>query len=171
MRLAHRHIEPRVQACLDRLAEEGVDLAVLLCTGDFPSLRPRGTLLRPERVVRHVAAAVLDGIRTRPREEMRLGVLVPDAAQVAGAEARWRALAPAVAAPASPYADTDGPEAAARALRAAGADLIVMDCMGYTRATQRAVSRASGVPAVLAAGAVALVIRELLEGRGDADRG
>jgi protein AroM len=41
VRLARRHLEPRLQRCLDRVAPEA-DLTILLCTGEFPALQSRG---------------------------------------------------------------------------------------------------------------------------------
>src|SRR5262249_48219780 len=38
VRLGRRHLEPRLQVCLDRLARDA-DLTVLLCTGEFAALR------------------------------------------------------------------------------------------------------------------------------------
>ncbi len=164
VRLAHRCVVPRVQACLDRLAAQGADLLVLLCTGDFPELVPPATMLDPRRVLPHVAAAALEGMRM-PGRDPRLGVLVPDAAQIEPAEARWGGLAPSVVACASPYGGSSELAAAAAAVRAAGVSLTVMDCLGYTRAMQEIVARVSGVPAIFAAAAVSMIMHELLSGR------
>jgi protein AroM len=159
VRLAHRHAEPRLQVCLDRFADEGVGLAVVLCTGDFPHLTFPGVLLRPHRVLPHVVAALREGFApsgSRPR----LGVMVPDEAQIAAAKVRWSAYH-AVPVAASPYGRLDAIEAAGDALGRAGVSLVVMDCIGYTRAMQQIIVRTAGVPAVFATGAVALVVREL----------
>jgi protein AroM len=160
VRLAHRPIELRVQACLDRFADESVDLVVLLCTGEFPQLTFRGVLLRPHAVLPHVVAAVREGLPAAPG--VRFGVMVPDEAQIAHATTRWGARAPVTAVAASPYGDPAAIAGAARALSRAGATLVVMDCIGYTREMQQTVSRAAGIPAVFATGAVALVVRELI---------
>lgn len=169
VRLAHRRVASRVQAALSRLADEGADPLVLLCTGDFPDLVSRGVLVRPNRVFPHVVAAALEGVRV-PGREARLGVTVPDAAQVPWAETRWGRLAPAVAVTVSPYGEPGGLDAAGRALAVAGVSLVAMDCIGYTRAMQSAVARAAGVPAVFATGAVSMVLRELFAGTAAAER-
>lgn len=161
VRLAHRHIDRRVQACLDRLADEGVDLVVLLCTGEFPRLAFPGVLLRPHGVLPHVVAAVCEGLPAGA-PDVRFGVMVPDEAQIASAATRWGARATVTAVAASPYGDPRAITAAARAVGGAGAALVVMDCIGYTREMQQTVTREAGVPAVFATGAVALVVRELV---------
>ena len=158
-RLAHRPIDGRVQICLGRFAEEGVALVVLLCTGEFPGLAFRGVLLRPHRVLPHVVAAVREGL---PADApVRLGVMVPDEAQIPQAESRWSGRAAVTVAAASPYGDAATLARGARTLAAAAVSLVVMDCIGYTREMQQAVARAAGVPVVFATGALALVAREL----------
>jgi protein AroM len=163
VRLARRHLEPRLQACLDRLGRDA-DLTVLLCTGEFPSVQPSGVVLIPQRVLHHVVAAVVDGFHRPAGRTARLGVLIPDPAQQASAESRWRDLGRVLVASVSPYRGADALEAPARALRDAGAEIVVMDCIGYTRPMREAVARLTGAPTILANAAVAMIARELLEG-------
>jgi protein AroM len=163
VRLGRRHLEPRLQVCLDRLGR-GVGLTVLLCTGEFPALRPRGPLLFPQPVLRHVVSAVVDGVRGAGDGAMRLGVLIPDPAQQASAQARWGDLAEVIAVAASPYRGGEVLESAANALRDAGARVVVMDCIGYTRPMRQAVAAITEVPTVLANASVAMIAREVLAG-------
>jgi protein AroM len=163
VRLARRHLEPRLQRCLEGLARE-VDLTVLLCTGEFPAVRPPGLVLVPQRVLHHVVAALVDGLRGDGRAARPLGVLLPDPAQAASAERRWADLGRVVTAAASPYQGPEPLEAGAEALRDAGVAVVVMDCIGYTRAMRRTVSRLVGVPTILANAAVAMIAREVVEG-------
>ena len=163
VRLARRHLEPRLQVCLDRLVRE-VDLTVLLCTGSFPAVRPRGLTLVPHEVLRHVVGAVVDGLRGSPVGAVRLGVLIPDEAQQVSAEARWGSLGHVTAVAASPYRGVEGLEEAGRALLDAAASLVVMDCIGYTRPMRRIVARITEVPAILANASVAMIAREVLGG-------
>ena len=160
VRLGRRHLEPRLQVCLDRLARD-VDLTILLCTGEFPALRPRGPMLVPLRVLRHVVSAVVEGVRDAANEAMRLGVLVPDPAQQASAESRWRPLGEVIAVAASPYR-AEGLEGAAKVLREAKARAVVMDCIGYTQPMRQAVASITEVPTVLANASVAMIAREVL---------
>lgn len=160
VRLAHRHVDLRVQACLDRFTDQGVDLVVLLCTGEFPELAFPGVLLRPHGVLPHVVAAVREGLPATA--DVRFGVMVPDEAQIAHATTRWGARAAVTAVAASPYGAARAIADAAGALGRAGAALVVMDCIGYTRAMQQTVACTAGIPAVFATGAVAFVVRELV---------
>ena len=163
VRLARRHLEPRIQSCLDQLSRDA-DLCILLCTGEFPAVRPRGPVLVPRRVLHHVVAAAVEGLGGAGRGEARLGVLIPDPAQQAAAESRWGGLGRVTTAAASPYRGTETVEAAGQALRTAGVGLVVMDCIGYTRPMRQTIARITGVPAMLASAAVAMIAREILEG-------
>jgi len=163
VRLARRHLEPRLQSCLDHLGRDA-DLVILLCTGEFPAVHPRGPVLIPQQVLYHVAAAVLGGLRGASRDDVRLGVLIPDAAQQATAESRWRDLGSVITVAASPYRGTEPLQAAGRMLRDAGVGMIVMDCIGYTRPMRQMVAQITEVPTILANAAVAMIAREVLEG-------
>ncbi len=163
VRLSRQRLEPRLQSCLDHLTRDA-DLTVLLCTGEFPALRPRGTMLMPKHVLHHVVAAVTDGLRGTVGRAIDLGVLIPDAAQRASAESRWGDLGRVLAVAASPYRGVGGLEAAGRTLRDAGVGIVVMDCIGYTRPMREAIARITETPTILANAAVAMIAREILEG-------
>ena len=163
VRLARRRLEPRLQSCLDNLGRDA-DLTVLLCTGEFPGLQPKGVVLIPQRLLHHVVAAVVDGFQGPAAKAVRLGVLIPDAAQQASAESRWRGLGPVITAAASPYRGMAVLEAGGRALRDAGAGIVVMDCIGYTRPMRQVIARITRAPTILANAAVATIVGEVLEG-------
>lgn len=147
-------ILPRLQACLDRLAD-AADLFVILCAGKFPPFRSSRPVLMPDRMLAAAVAAVFDG--------GRLGVIVPIAEQRAGAIARWSAVDPRVAvAVASPYAGTAALVAAAEELRAAVVSLTVMSCLGFTSAMKAVVRDVTSAPALLPASVIARFISELL---------
>jgi len=152
--ISRERVLPHVQQTLAQLGP-AVDLLLFLCTGEFPALRSDRLIIEPSRVLLHFVAGVAGG---RP-----LGVLVPLPEQAGEAERRWRRAVErvAAAAAASPYRDPDFTRAAHR-LRDAGAEIIVMDCMGYTPAQKRQVVAACALPTILAGTAVAAVARELL---------
>ncbi len=150
-------IEAGVREGVARLEARGCGVIVLLCTGVFRGLAcERAWLVEPDRVIAPVVAALL-GAR-------RLGVVVPEAAQIEGESGKWSGLAvrPAFAA-ASPYADDLEPlRKAAVALQRAGAGAIVLDCIGYTERHRVAAAGASGVPVLLSNTIVARVAGELV---------
>ena len=94
----------------------------------------------------------------------RLGVVVPEAAQIGSEADKWSGLSvrPAFAA-ASPYTDDVEPlQQAAIALRRAGAGAIVLDCIGYTERHRVAAIGATGLPVLLSNALVARVAGELV---------
>ncbi len=151
-----RHIAPRVEAKVAELERGGATLGVLLCTGGFGRLRATRPLVQPQ--------PVLLGVLRGTSWAGRLAILTPSEPHVPQTEARWRSdgFDPLVL-PLSPYAGED-PAALARtaqALRAAGAGLVVMDCMGFKRKTRDELHAATGVPVLLANLLVARVVAEL----------
>lgn len=154
VRLAEPRILPRLQHCI-RLLEPEVGLVLVLCTGNLEGLSSVRPLLFPGGVLRHVAR----GLGAR-----RLGVLTPAAEQRAVQQERWRdvALEEVVVEAASPYGPQGELEQAASRLAAAGVDLAVMDCIGYTRAMRAVVREALECPVLLAVTVLARVAAELL---------
>ncbi|MCX5402111.1 AroM family protein [Streptomyces sp. NBC_00102] len=143
---------------VDQVEEEGADVVVLLCTGEFPSLRTRrARLVEPDALVTGYVATVLRG--------SRVGVVVPLPEQVPEAREKWRAIDPApLFAAASPYADDDRAlcDAAFGHLEA-GATALMLDCMGYGARHRRAL-RAAGVtvPVLTPAAVVGAALEPLL---------
>ena len=156
VQVAERHIMPRVAAKIKEHFDAGVPLVLLLCTGEFPEFPEGGLLVRPQRVLFHVVRAVAEG--------KRLGILTPSADQVPQSEERWRQLGGAVkSVPASPYVDAEAAvERASRELGEWGAELLILDCIGYSESMRRAAGAVAGAPAVSGRGMTARVIRELI---------
>ena len=151
------HVIPLVEARIAALEAQGVGLNVLLCTGAFPKLAARRLLLEPQQLLLGLLRAM-----TFPG---RLGVLTPSERHVPQTGERWRqsGFDPVVAA-LSPY-DEDDPRAvraACDALRAGGAGIVVMDCIGFRRKTRDEVAHLTGAPALVANLLVARVAAELL---------
>ena len=148
---------PRVEARIAALEDRGVALNVLLCTGAFPRLAARRPLLEPQPLLLGLLRAM-----TFPG---RLGVLTPSDRHVPQTGDRWRAAGfDPVVAPLSPYQEDD-PAAvrrAADALRAGGAGLVVMDCIGFRRKTRDEIAHLTGAPTLVANLLVARVAAELL---------
>lgn len=160
--VGHHHIAPGVRAAVADLEEAGVDAVYLACTGEFGELEHRGPVLRPEFMIGHAVAAIAAGLTT-------VGVLVPLEEQRRHPDTKYAPLdAEVVVAVATPYAGS--PEAVAEGLRsaaaefkAAGAQLIVADCIGYTQAMREVLVSELNVPVVLARSVVARLAAELLD--------
>jgi protein AroM len=151
--VAKRRIVPRVQACLDRLADDA-DAFVILCAGVFPPFRSARPVLLPERCLAAIVDAAFDG--------GRLGVIVPIKEQQASSAARWSRVDPGVIVTvASPYDEPSRLIAAAEELQRAHATLVVMECQGFTSAMKQVVRDVTGAPALLPASVLARFLAEL----------
>ncbi len=145
-----------LQRRIDRLEEEGVDVIVVLCTGQFPHLRTRAAwLVEPDRVVTGAVAGLVGALC--------LGLLAPLPEQVEMLRAKWAPHVTALqAAAASPYGPLQEVVDAVRGLVAQGAQAVVLDCMGYTEAHRQAVQAAGVKVPVFVSGAVLGAVLSLL---------
>ena len=156
VQVAEQFITPRVNQKIADHFKNGIQVVLLLCTGEFPDFEEGGLLIRPQKVLYNAVAAVAEG--------MRIGVLTPSPEQVEQPERRWGMISPhAKAVPASPYVDTKAAvKRAAEQLREWKADITVLDCIGYTMATRTAVREITGKPVLLARGVAASMVKELI---------
>ncbi|MDR2174335.1 MAG: AroM family protein [Synergistaceae bacterium] len=156
VQVAEKHITPRIIEKIGEHFRNGIPLVFLLCTGEFPGFETQGLLVRPQKVLFNTVSAVAEGLK--------LGIMTPSPDQTEQAERRWSQAGAAVkSVPSSPYTDAMAEvERGARELKTWGAQIIVMDCMGYTFAMQEAVRAITDKPVVLARGIAARVVRELV---------
>ncbi|MEM0015124.1 MAG: AroM family protein [Zestosphaera sp.] len=153
VKVARERILPLMQECINSL-EPLVDVLGLLCTGEFPELRSRKLLVEPSDLLLKVVESLKAG---------RLGVVVPDPAQVDLTKRKWLGAASDIKIlSVSPYTGTL--EDLVRASEELGdRDLIVLDCIGFSTEAKRAVATASGKPVLIPRTLLARVLRELLE--------
>ena len=141
--MGHRALTGLLDDAVRRCESDGADATLLLCTGHFGEIAAERPLLAAEPLVQHGVLG-LAGNRS-------VGVICPLPEQADDVRRRWEALLPgpvAVAA-ASPYTDSeDRLAAAAEAL--ADAELLVLDCVGYTERMRAVVAAAAGRPVLLA---------------------
>ncbi|MFI6426872.1 AroM family protein [Promicromonospora sp. NPDC050880] len=149
--------------------EHEVDAVLLACTGPFPALAHTKPLFVPDRIIAHAVAAVVD-------DGGAVGVIAPLAEQTQDTTRKFarvlgRGTRVAVAA-SSPYTDDERTlRAGAEELASGGAEVIALDCFGYTDAMRDAVAEASGLPVVVARSVAARLAAEVLGARGSAPSG
>ncbi|MFE6446787.1 AroM family protein [Nocardiopsis dassonvillei] len=144
--------------------EREVDAVLLACTGAFPELEHTKPLFVPDRMIAFGTAALLG-------DTGRLGVVCPLPEQRRDTEAKFGRRLPAGARVltdvCSPYTGTpDDLAAAARRLADAGADLLALDCVGYTEEMRARAAAASGLPVVLARSVCVRLASEVLDSLG-----
>lgn len=144
---------PLLQMELTALEEE-VDLTIMLCTGNFPTIESKKPVLYPDRILVKVIESVLTA--------GTLGLVIPLEEQRASLQEKWiDAGLDIVIAVASPYEDADFTRAGEKLLNL-GADVIALDCMGYSETHQKAVVSGSNLPVIVSRTLVASIAKEYL---------
>ncbi|MET1127688.1 MAG: AroM family protein [Thermoproteota archaeon] len=157
VKLSKRKLIPLIQRRISQLNEAGVNLIVLLCSGEFPRFRSRAPILYLDRVLRAFAEPVSG-------EARRAAIFVPAEEQVGYARERWSQLFESVdVVPVSPYESSveDFVRAARRAAERSP-EVAIMDCIGYTAAHKEVVRSIVGAPVIATRTALANYLRELL---------
>ena len=146
---------PHLREAVARLEDAGCGTICVLCTGEFPPLSRDALVIYPDRLMLHVMEALLPA--------GTIGVLMPHAGQHEGMVAKWttatRSTATAVA---SPYTARDQIGTEVRRLVEAGAEAIVLDCMGFDRRMLADARAATSRPVILANGLVGAILREVV---------
>ncbi len=137
--LGEGFLEERIKALVDEVPAGA--LAAILCTGPFTGVRERPWLVKAGAAFDAALAAACPAGAT-------VGMLIPEPRQEDDARRRVPAGAPVVVASFSPYAEVHGVMEVADAFR--DADVIGLNCLGYTGALAREVEGATGKPVVLA---------------------
>lgn len=147
-------VQKRLKGKIDLLESLGVQVIVVLCTGRFPGLSSRVLLLEPSEILLHTALSV--------SRDRTIGVITPLPEQIPQTRATWKSagMEPLLEA-GTPYEDVVPVQEAALRLRDKGAELIVLDCMGFTDSAKRSVAAATGIPVMAARTVVRRVLGEL----------
>jgi protein AroM len=152
--LAADRLEPLLAEAGSRLAQD-VDAVLLLCSGDYPDHEWGVPVVYPDRVIGGVLGALTS-------QGTSIGVVSPLPQQTAAVCRKWGHLSrPLLAATASPYTD-NGLGEAARSLARGGADLLLLDCLGFGRQHRELVRATTGRPVVLPSSLIAHTVREVL---------
>ena len=156
VKISKKAVIARSPQTLAKLRDDGCDVLVYACTGDFPPLAGDEGVVFPSRVLNGLATGLL------PRG--RLGILIPLAEQAGKLTSKWaRPGLEIVYEALAPSAGAAEARDAARRLAAHKPDLVAMDCMSYTPATKAIVHGWIKAPILLALTATSRVLRELLD--------
>ncbi len=155
--MGERKIIPLLQKCADTLSMRQVSLIVLFCTGKFPDVLHAGVpIIYPQKLIYHIVPVLADG--------KRIGIVNPDAAQTEQCIRNWSAVSDNITAtdlnPYDPHADI---ERAASVMTENHADIILLDCIGYTRKMKSQMEELTGKPVILPRTLIARIVGEFLE--------
>ena len=149
-------VTPLLKEKINEHFNNGINTVLLLCTGEFPGFATGGLLLTPQKLLFNFVSSVTSGLK--------LGIFMPSPDQIVQSTARWsKVSSDTKSVGASPYVN---PEltipAAAKELAEWGADVIIMDCMGYSLAMKETVRKITGKPVILARAVAARALSELI---------
>lgn len=155
--LAASRVERGLQEKIDLLEELGCMTILLLCTGEFNHLHANNALLlEPDRIIPPLISSII-GLH-------RAGIVVPVESQVVEQANKWRKLAKAPCfAVASPYiSDDQALTEAAMRLAEQGAEVVLLDCIGYNRHHAEVLKKHLNIPVLLSNVLMAKLAAELV---------
>lgn len=155
--LGSHSVEQGLQEKVDWLEALGCETILLLYTGVFHSLQAKNAmLLEPDRIIPPLIRAIVG--------THQVGIVVPVESQIAEQATKWSTLSKAPCfAVASPYlADEEKLTEAALALEEQGAQVVVLDCIGYHRQHGDLLQSKLGIPVLLSNVLVAKLAAELI---------
>lgn len=152
--ISKAEVERRAERQIAKFVDEGMGVTLLSCTGKFPGLSVGGLVVLPSAVLHNTVAAVMP--------KGRLGVFSPLPEQTALIGEKWNDPAlDVVGVSLRPGSDDATVDVAAREMSALRPELVVMDCMGYTRANKVRIRQTWRGPMILAIAMAARVVAEL----------
>jgi len=159
VKIAERHVLDRLKSHARDLEEQGVELIVLFCTGEFPEMATRTLLITPDRLLEHSVRGLM--------KRGSLAVLAPSKDQIAMMKKKWQAsglrlIVDAVSpytAPEESYVDV------AESIKEQSPDLLVLDCMGFGTKVKRIFREIIGKPVILPRTLLGRTVAELIEGK------
>lgn len=143
VRFAERKIIPKLQAAITSLETDGVSCILMLCTGKFPpELKSNVRMIYPYDLLTGLVP-ILSG-------NGHIAVILPDESQIPQLKVRWEQLADQVTLiAASPYGDLKEVLNAGEKLKDCSADLIILDCIGYTSEMKEMIRTVTKKPVLL----------------------
>ncbi|EGV0516057.1 AroM family protein [Salmonella enterica] len=155
--VSRQKVERDLQSVVEVLDNQGYDVIILMSTAAIKSMAARNSiLLEPLRIIPPLVASIVDG--------HQVGVIVPVAELLAAQEKKWQVLQmPPVYSLANPVHDSEQQLIdAGQALLDQGADVIMLDCLGFHQRHRDILQQALDVPVLLSNVLIARLASELL---------
>ncbi|WP_312268716.1 AroM family protein [Pseudescherichia sp.] len=155
--VSRKKIARDLQAVIGVIDKQNYDVILLMSTERFTGLSARhAILLEPERIIPPLVSSIVDG--------HQVGVIVPLAGLIEGQREKWQLLenAPYYEVASSLQGSDTDLIAAGEALLAKGADVLMLDCLGYHQKHRDLLQKALNVPVLLSNVLVARLASELL---------
>ncbi|EAA1506534.1 AroM family protein [Salmonella enterica subsp. enterica serovar Agama] len=155
--VSRQKVERDLQSVVEVLDNQGYDVIILMSTAAIKSMAARNSiLLEPQRIIPPLVASIVDG--------HQVGVIVPVAELLAAQEKKWQVLQmPPVYSLANPVHGSEQQLIdAGQALLDQGADVIMLDCLGFHQRHRDILQQALDVPVLLSNVLIARLASELL---------
>ncbi|EEH1260007.1 AroM protein [Salmonella enterica] len=155
--VTRQKVERDLQSVVEVLDNQGYDVIILMSTAAIKSMAARNSiLLEPLRIIPPLVASIVDG--------HQVGVIVPVAELLAAQEKKWQVLQmPPVYSLANPVHGSEQQLIdAGQALLDQGADVIMLDCLGFHQRHRDILQQALDVPVLLSNVLIARLASELL---------
>lgn len=156
VRVSREKIIDRMNRCIRKI-ENNVEIIVILCTGEFPTLKSKKLMIEPSTLIYNVVRSL--------HPKSKLGIIYPSLDQADIIIRKWKFdNINIIAESLSPYEDVQEAliERKAERLKKASVELIVLDCIGYSTRTARLIKKVTGIPVILPRTLTARVIKELI---------
>lgn len=155
--VSRQKVERDLQSVVEVLDNRGYDVIILMSTAAIKSMAARNSiLLEPLRIIPPLVASIVDG--------HQVGVIVPVAELLAAQRKKWQVLQmPPVYSLANPVHGSEQQLIdAGQALLDQGADVIMLDCLGFHQRHRDILQQALDVPVLLSNVLIARLASELL---------
>ncbi|EDS5957553.1 AroM family protein [Salmonella enterica subsp. enterica] len=155
--VSRQKVERDLQSVIEVLDNQGYDVIILMSTAAIKSMAARNSiLLEPLRIIPPLVASIVGG--------HQVGVIVPVAELLAAQEKKWQVLQmPPVYSLANPVHGSEQQLIdAGQALLDQGADVIMLDCLGFHQRHRDILQQALDVPVLLSNVLIARLASELL---------
>lgn len=155
--VSRQKVERDLQSVVEVLDNQGYDVIILMSTAAIKSMAARNSiLLEPLRIIPPLVASIVDG--------HQVGVIVPVAELLAAQEKKWQVLQmPPVYSLANPVHGSEQQLIdAGQALLDQGADVIMLDCLGFHQRHRDILQQELDVPVLLSNVLIARLASEQL---------
>jgi len=153
VKLSKQKLMPYIQTCIDDLHE--FTWVLLMCTGDFTNKLSCKNLLLPDRMMTNL----VKGLQT----ELALGLIGPEPEQQQAVAEKWqKAQFDVTFSASSPYQfNAQHLLAKAQLLEYQGADLLILDCMGYSTTMKNMIKDQLTIPVIVPREAVFTILKAI----------
>lgn len=149
-------LNPLIQNAIEILESKGVNVIVILCTGDFSNLSSNVILMESSNITKMAINNL--------RKNFNVGIIIPDDKQYEQMKKRWNNKGTdAELLFLYPYGNEDAIEYLAEKIKYKNWDCVFLDCMGYSQRTKDLLERLSNKKVYLSRFIVAESIRDLVK--------